>query len=200
MNMAYTYEYPHFAVTVDNVVINNNDRLNPKILLIKRKNDPYKGCWALPGGFLDQEDEDAKAAAIRELKEETNLDLNPQKFGEICTMTKRGRDPRERVIDIAFGTVLSSYSTDVYYMIKAQDDAAEVEWVSLKELVYGDLAFDHAEILVKAIRKMLISNHDYRNPTPNEFLIYGNCMTEIMGHPGELDKVTEEVLFDDFIQ
>lgn len=197
--MAYTYEYPHFAVTVDNVVINNNDRLNPKILLIKRKNDPYKGCWALPGGFLDPEDEDAKVGAMRELKEETNLELNPQKVSEICTMTKRGRDSRERVIDIAFGTLLSSYSTDAYYMVKAQDDAVEVKWVPLKQLVYGDLAFDHAEILVKAIRKMIVTNNDYRNPTPDEFLVYGNCMTEIVGHPGELDKVNEEVPFDNFI-
>lgn len=198
--MEYKYQYPHFAVTVDNVIINNNDRLNPKILLIKRKNDPYKGKWALPGGFLDPEDDDARAAAVRELKEETNLDLNIGKFAEICTMTKKGRDPRERVIDIAFGTLLSSYSTDVYYIVKAQDDAVEVAWVPLKELVYGDLAFDHAEILVKAIRKMIISNHDYRNPSPNEFLIYGNCMCEIVGYPGELDKVTAEVPFDDFIQ
>lgn len=89
MTMEYTYRYPHFAVTVDNVVINNNDRLNPKILLIKRKNDPYKDTWALPGGFLDPDDEDAKAAALRELKEETNLELNPYKVGEICTMTKK---------------------------------------------------------------------------------------------------------------
>lgn len=200
MTMEYTYKYPHFAVTVDNVVINNNDRLNPKILLIKRKNNPYKGKWALPGGFLDPEDDDARAAAVRELKEETNLEVNPLKVSEICTMTKKGRDPRERVIDIAFGTLLSSYSTDVYYMVKAQDDAAEVAWVPLKELVYGDLAFDHANILVKAIRRMIITNNDYRNPTPNEFLVYGNCMTEVIGYPGELDKVTDEVPFDDFIQ
>lgn len=198
--MSYNYEYPHFAVTVDNVVINNNDRMNPKILLIKRKNYPYEGRWALPGGFLDPDDEDAKEAALRELKEETNLDLIPDKVGEICTMTKKGRDPRERVIDIAFGTLLSSYSTDAYYMVKAQDDAEEIAWVPLKELVYGDLAFDHAQILVKAIRKMLMSNTDGRNLTPNEFLIYGNCMTEVIGYPGELDKVAEEVPFDNFLQ
>lgn len=198
--MKYTYKYPHFAVTVDNVVINNNDRLNPKILLIKRKNEPYKGCWALPGGFLDPDDEDAKAAAMRELKEETNLDLNPDKVGEICTMTKKGRDPRERVIDIVYGTLLTSYSVDTYYMVKAQDDAAEVAWVPLTDLCYGDLAFDHKYIFVKAIRKMLFNNSDGRNLTPNEFLIYGNAITEVIGFPGQLDKVNEEVPFDNFLQ
>ena len=71
--MSYTYEYPHFAVTVDNVIFNIADATDIKVLLITRKNEPYKGCFALPGGFLDQDDMSGMSGALRELKEETGL-------------------------------------------------------------------------------------------------------------------------------
>ena len=90
--MSYTYEYVHFAVTVDNVIFNLKDPNNPKVLLITRKNEPFKGKLALPGGFLDPDDRSAMSAAIRELKEETNLSLSY--MFQVCALTKEGRDPR----------------------------------------------------------------------------------------------------------
>ena len=84
--MSYTYEYPHFAVTVDNVIFNLKDPNNPKVLLITRKNEPFKGKLALPGGFLDPEDRSAMSAAIRELKEETNLSMSY--MFQFCALTK----------------------------------------------------------------------------------------------------------------
>ena len=102
--MAYTYEYPRPAVTADCVVI-TKERLRigddksgmavPQVLLIERGNEPYKGCWALPGGFLEM-DETTEQCAIRELKEETGLEV--QKVWQIGAYSKVDRDPRGRNI------------------------------------------------------------------------------------------------------
>ena len=147
--MSYTYEYPHFAVTVDNVIFNLKDPNNPKVLLITRKNEPFKGKLALPGGFLDLEDRSAMGGAIRELKEETNLSLSY--MIQTCALTKEGRDPRERCISIVYaGTVYDDFEG----VIKAQDDASTVQWVSLVGLRKDDLAFDHATAIWKSIQEL----------------------------------------------
>ncbi len=173
----YTYEFTHFAVTVDNVILNITNRKDPKILLVKRKNYPYKGCWTLPGGFLDVSDIHGEQAASRELFEETNLSMNVY---QICTKTHCNRDPRERVISIAYGCLITDKDIDKF-PIKAKDDAVEAVWYSLKTLakdysltssIVDVLAFDHNEIIIEAIYKMIIYNTNATKITLDETYDY----------------------------
>lgn len=153
----YSYEYPHFAVTVDNVILNLKNPMNPKVLLITRKNEPYKGCFALPGGFLDPEDRSALAGAVRELKEETNLSLSF--LNQICTLTKEGRDPRERCISIVYaGYIIDDQVANE--VMKAQDDASTVQWVSLVGLRKNKLAFDHENAIWKTLATLFRDDKD----------------------------------------
>ena len=132
----YTYDYPRPAVTSDTAVLRLEDV--PEILLIQRKDQPFKDMWALPGGFMEME-ESLEDAARRELAEETGI-----KAGELIrfdTYDTPDRDPRGRTI------------TQVFVMIwkiemgtpQAGSDAADLRWFSLSEL--PELAFDHATIL-----------------------------------------------------
>jgi len=147
--MEYTYQYPHFAVTVDNVIFNLKDPMNPKVLLITRKNEPYQSKLALPGGFLDLEDRSAMSGAIRELKEETNLSLSY--LYQTCALTKEGRDPRERCISIVYSGVVHD---DFEGIIKGQDDAMDAKWVSLVGMKKDMLAFDHATAIWKSMSEL----------------------------------------------
>lgn len=132
--MSYTYKYPHPAVTTDCVIF-SFDGTDLKVLLIERGNEPYKGYWAFPGGFLNM-DENAEQGALRELQEETGL--IPNYIEQFHTFTKVDRDPRERVVSIAYLALIKP--TDV----KGGDDASDAKWFSLKEL--PPLAFDHEYI------------------------------------------------------
>lgn len=125
-------------LTVDMVVFNENRN---EILLIKRKNNPFKDCWALPGGFVD-ENEDLEEAAKRELKEETNVTVS--EVIQIGAFGKPGRDPRGHMVSIAFSAQLTSQQN-----IKPLDDAKEVKCFFINNL--PDLAFDHEEIINKII-------------------------------------------------
>lgn len=138
--MSYTYEYPRPAVTADCVVITKED--NPKVLLIQRGGEPYKGCWAFPGGFMDM-DETTEQCAIRELKEETGLHIKEVK--QIGAYSKVDRDPRGRTISVAYLAVI-----DKPAQVRGLDDAAKAEWFELSAL--PELAFDHADIMSDAIR------------------------------------------------
>ncbi len=121
-------------VTVDVIVIN---KITSEILLIKRLNEPFKDCWALPGGFVD-ENEDLEQAARRELFEETNIETG--KIIQIGAFGRPNRDPRGHMISIAYKTDLIDNQN-----IKAKDDAKEVKWFSMNNL--PELAFDHLEII-----------------------------------------------------
>lgn len=147
----FSYPYPHPAVTTDVVVFTIRDqRLH--LLLIRRANPPYQGQWALPGGFLDI-DEDIDACAARELAEETGLaDLYLE---QLYTFGAPGRDPRERVISIAYYALLSG---DRVPEPVASSDAAAVAWLPFDRL--PDLAFDHADIIAKA-HERLVAKLDY---------------------------------------
>lgn len=127
------------AVTVDAVIFNEL-QTSVKILLIKRKNDPFKDNWALPGGFLE-ETESLETGAKRELEEETGLGIKNlfqlQVYGNV------GRDPRGRTISIAFIGFL-----DKEFDLIAGDDAGEARWFELNEL--PELAFDHSKIIEDA--------------------------------------------------
>jgi 8-oxo-dGTP diphosphatase len=144
--MPYTYHYPRPAVTVDCLVFRQNSSTR-EILLIQRKNEPYKGKWALPGGFLEM-GETLNEAAVRELREETGLNISV--LEQFHTFDAVNRDPRHRTISTVFiGTPDKDSGT-----LKASSDASEVEWFNLKSLPI--LAFDHNEIIHLAIHRKLI--------------------------------------------
>ncbi len=140
----YQYKYPHPAVTTDCVLFcYKNKQL--QVLLIKRGNNPYKGWWAFPGGFMDI-DESIEECAKRELKEETHLEnIYMQQFHCFGSVN---RDPRERVVTIAFMAFIRSDD----YTVIADDDANDARWFSIDEL--PPLAFDHKEMLTIALQKL----------------------------------------------
>lgn len=136
----YTYRYPHPAVTADCVVFAKCAD-GVKLLLIERKHDPCKGCWAFPGGFMNI-DETADDAARRELREETGLQVDD--IYQVGAFSAVDRDPRERVITIAFYAVV-----DGEQAVEGSDDAQRAQWFSIENL--PPLAFDHDEILRAAL-------------------------------------------------
>lgn len=136
----YRYDYPHPAVTTDIVVFTLRDGA-PHVLLIQRRHPPYQGHWALPGGFLDI-DEDLEDCARRELAEETGV--RDVALEQVHTFGRPGRDPRERVISVAYVTLLDADAVRP----QAASDAAAVAWFAYDAL--PQLAFDHAEIIACA--------------------------------------------------
>ncbi len=144
--MPYTYHYPRAAITVD-CLVHRQKNSSKEILLIQRKNEPYQGRWALPGGFIEM-DETLYEAAVRELREETGLSI--PSLEQFHTFDAVGRDPRHRTISTVFiGKPDNDSGT-----LKASSDASEVKWFSLKNL--PDLAFDHTDIIQLAIQRKLI--------------------------------------------
>ncbi|MEA3225334.1 MAG: NUDIX hydrolase [Planctomycetota bacterium] len=141
----YTYEWPRPMVTVDAVVFAISAG-KTEVLLIKRKNDPYKGQWAVPGGFVEM-DEELEDAVARELAEETGL--TEVQLEQLHTFGTCGRDPRGRQITIAFMGIVNQGRDDV----KAGDDAAEAQWFSIEGLP-ENMAFDHDEMVRFAIERL----------------------------------------------
>lgn len=130
-------------ITVDAVIFSKeNQELN--LLLIKRKNEPFKNHWALPGGFVNA-DELVVKACQRELKEETHLDLNSDQMKFLGYYDKQDRDPRSRTITFAFLAVI-----DYKIKVEADDDAGEARWFNFQDL--PELAFDHYEIIEDALK------------------------------------------------
>ena len=139
--MAYTYEYPHPAVATD-IAVFTLRRGGLNVLLIERGAEPYRGAWALPGGFL-QPEEELDACARRELKEETSVDADLLvHFGNFSAPA---RDPRERVISVAYLALLASDEL----RLEADTDAAQAQWFPIDAL--PRLAFDHEMILRRAL-------------------------------------------------
>ena len=138
----YTYDYPRPAVTTDCVIF-GYDGKELKVLLIERGIEPFKGCWAFPGGFLNM-DEDALAGARRELKEETGLE--DAFIEQFHTFSEPGRDPRGRVITIAH------YALVKIQGVEGGDDAAQARWFPIGEV--PPLAFDHDRILRMAMSRL----------------------------------------------
>ena len=139
-DMAYTYKYPRPAVTADCIVITKE--AEPKVLLIERGDEPFKGCWAIPGGFINM-DETTEQCAIRELEEETSLRVSD--VHQIGAYSKVDRDPRGRTITVAYLAIVNEPITVI-----GQDDAAKAEWWPFSAL--PELAFDHADIMQDAIK------------------------------------------------
>jgi len=128
-------------VTADCIVITKE--AEPKVLLIERGGEPFKGCWALPGGFMNM-DETTEQCAFRELEEETGLKIG--EVHQIGAYSRVDRDPRGRTITVAYLAVV-----DAPIAVKGQDDAAKAQWFPLSAL--PELAFDHEEIMRDAIKK-----------------------------------------------
>jgi 8-oxo-dGTP diphosphatase len=140
--MSYTYEYEMPAVTVDAVILRQRvialAEWSSQLLLIKRKNEPFKDKWALPGGFVDKNEEPV-TACIREVKEETGIVL-PNVVKLFWASGGKDRDPRGWTISLAFATEVP-WETEVV----ASDDAAEIGWFDIDDL--PSMAFDHRMIL-----------------------------------------------------
>jgi 8-oxo-dGTP diphosphatase len=138
----YCYEYPRPAVTVDLAVFALQGE-SLRILLIRRGNDPFKGRWALPGGFVEI-DEPIDAAARRELHEETGLQVNGP-VAMIGVFGDPGRDPRGRTISVAHATTVRR----PLRAVRGSDDASEAAWLDPRATL--ELAFDHARIVATAL-------------------------------------------------
>lgn len=175
----FEYDYWRPAVTVDNVVL-NFDCNHLRMLLIRRKNEPFKDQWAFPGGFLDEQ-ESLEEAAQRELKEEAGINKAP--FIQVGTFSRPDRDPRGRTITTAFLTITRPNEN----AISAQDDAAEACWFPVHNM--PALAFDHEEIFQKAklILKILF------NLSPVPFML----MNDLFTLP-EMQRLYSEVYEHDF--
>ena len=138
----YQYRYEHMAVTTDCVIFTYEDR-RLKVLLIRRAGEPYQGCWAFPGGFL-KNDETAKEGALRELREETGLEAAA--IGELGVFSDPDRDPRERVITIAYYALVKPSE------VIGGDDADEAAWFPIDAL--PELAFDHKKLFEAAMVRL----------------------------------------------
>ena len=142
--MGFTYNYPRPAVTVDAIIVSESNG-NSMILLILRKANPFKGKWALPGGFAEI-NETLEEACKRELCEETgltNIELH-----QYYTFDAVDRDPRERIISIVFHGRLTET-----FPVAGSDDAQEAQWFPINLL--PEMAFDHSQIIGKFIREKL---------------------------------------------
>ena len=138
------YERP--SVTVDVVIFSILDE-QLKVLLIKRKAWPYEGMWAIPGGFVHM-DESLETAAYRELAEETSVTQEQVYLEQLFTFGEPQRDPRTRVITVAYVALVGADHLDP----QAADDADEVGWFSVYDL--PALAFDHGDILEYALTRL----------------------------------------------
>lgn len=143
--MPYTYEYPRPALTVDCIIFGLDESNQLKVLLIERGHEPYKGQWALPGGFVDM-DEDLQTAALRELEEETGV--KNVFIEQLFTFGSVKRDPRGRVVSVAYFALVNL--TD--HPVQASSDAKKAEWFDIKKL--PSLAFDHQEIMKVAVERL----------------------------------------------
>ncbi len=138
----YQYKYEHMAVTTDCVIFTYEER-QLKVLLVRRALEPYRGRWALPGGFL-RNTETAVQGAMRELREETSLE--PSGLGELGVFSDLGRDPRERVITLAWYALVKPSK------VVGGDDAEKAAWFPIDDL--PPLAFDHEKILDAAMEHL----------------------------------------------
>jgi len=135
-------------VAVDAIVFGYSKTDGVSVLLIQRKYEPFKGSWAIPGGFV-LEDESLEEAVARELQEETGITVNY--LEQLYTFGEPKRDPRQRIISVSyFGLVKAAQ----YQELKASTDAENAKWFSIKKL--PALAFDHKQILSMAIDRLRV--------------------------------------------
>ncbi len=136
----------NIKVAVDAIVFGYHKTEGVSLILVKRKYSPFKGSWAIPGGFVLNE-EDLESAVRRELREETGVEINF--LEQLYTFGKPNRDPRERVLSISYFGLVNSQT---FQELKAATDAEQAQWFSIKSL--PQLAFDHQEIVNVAITRI----------------------------------------------
>jgi 8-oxo-dGTP diphosphatase len=141
--MNFSYEYPRAMNTVDAIIIDSETK--SKILLIYRLNEPYKNCWALPGGFIEM-DETLLDSVNRETLEETSL--SGIEFKQFRTYGDPGRDPRGRNITVVFYGFCDDKDKAV-----AGDDAKSLQWFNLSDL--PELGFDHQQVIEDFVKEGL---------------------------------------------
>jgi 8-oxo-dGTP diphosphatase len=152
--MPFTYDYPRPSVTVDCVVFGYDPTKSTlEVLLIERGGEPFRGQWALPGGFVNVDDtngqgESLEGAAKRELQEETGAQLSHME--QLYTFGTPGRDPRGRVISVAYLALVRSKD----HLVQGSDDAAQAKWFPLDGALKMSLAFDHNEVLTTAMKRL----------------------------------------------
>jgi 8-oxo-dGTP diphosphatase len=180
--------YPRPAVTVDIVVFTLVDA-TLKVLLVKRGEHPFKGRWALPGGFVrvkedaSDQGEDLDAAAARELAEETGLGTERVSVKQLRAFGKAGRDPRMRVVSVAYYALVRPA---LVAFVKAGGDASRAAWHPVDEARSLTLAFDHDEILACALERIRRDVDDLAGElVPETFSIaeLRSVHEAILGHP-----------------
>ena len=142
--MPFTYHYARPAVTVDCVVFGLDDQ-DLKVLLIQRDIEPFAGRWALPGGFVKM-DETLEESALRELGEETGL--TKVFLEQLYTFGNLGRDPRERVVTVAYYALVKLLD----HKVQAATDARDAAWFAVDDL--PKLCFDHDDIVETALKRL----------------------------------------------
>ena len=147
--LQFCYKYPRPSVTTDCVIF-GFDREGLSVLLVQRGIEPFKGCWAFPGGFL-QINEDAETGARRELKEETGF--SAERIEQLGAFSDVNRDPRGRVITIAYYALVQKAK------VHGGDDADDAHWFPINEI--PPLAFDHDRILRVALKTLKEKIHFY---------------------------------------
>jgi 8-oxo-dGTP diphosphatase len=149
-------DFPRPSVTVDLVVMSVVDA-ELRVLLVRRGGHPFKGAWALPGGFVRVKDtredqgEDLEAAAVRELEEETGLQSKDVYLEQLGAFGRPGRDPRMRVITVAYYALVRP---DLVPLVRAGGDAAATGWLAVGKLRPATLAFDHHDIVRAAVSRL----------------------------------------------
>lgn len=149
-------DYPRPSVAVDLVIFTIIDA-QLRVLVVKRQEHPFKGDWALPGGFVrvgessKEQGEDLDAAARRELQEETGLDPDRVHIEQLFTFGRSNRDPRMRVISVAYFALVRP---DLAPFVKAGGDVSHAEWLPVEALKKTDLGFDHREIIETALTRV----------------------------------------------
>jgi len=174
-------DFPRPSVAVDVVVLTVQDG-KLRVLLVARKEHPFKGKWALPGGFLRvgkssrDQGEDLDAAAARELEEETGLSPSQVFVEQLAAFGRANRDPRMRVVTIAYFALVRP---DLLALVRPGGDASRVKWTAVDEALdpkndHERLAFDHADI-VRAARARVIERLETspiaKNLVPEPFTI-----------------------------
>ena len=202
-------DFPRPSVAVDIVVLTVVDA-ELRVLLVQRKEHPWKGGWALPGGFVrvgqgHDQGEGLDEAAARELEEETGLPPRSVYLEQLHAFGQAGRDPRMRVISIAYYALVRP---DLVPLVRAGGDAAQASWHEVRGLKRTALAFDHAEIIALALRRV-VEQLDHStvvfNLVPQTFTIpelraVRELVTGVPQDPGNFRRKFARLLEDGLIE